>query len=328
MQVLSVARPEDFAWSLERPVLALGTMDGVHLGHQAVLARTRELAAELGGTPAVMTFARHPLEVVRPAEAPAAITPLPLKLLLLARAGMAAAIVIEFSPALADLEADAFATDILLARLGVAGLVAGYDFGFGRGRRGTMPALRSMAEAAGVRVAVVPPVTLGDRPASSRHIRALLAAGEAAEAHRFLGRPFCILGEVQPGLGRGRSLGFPTANLAVPGRPLLKDGVYAGRVWVQGAFRNAVMNHGMAPTFGEGARRLEIHIDGWDGALYGSRLAVFVLERLRDEQRFPDVDALIRQIARDRVAAQAVWEAAGRFPWAEWTLQWEPPVLL
>jgi riboflavin kinase/FMN adenylyltransferase len=181
--------------------------------------------------------------------------------------------------------------------------------------------LESMAGASGVALAVVPPVRLGDRLVSSRHIRELLAAGEAAEARRFLGRPFALLGEVLPGAGRGRGLGFPTANLAVPGRPVLKDGVYAGRVLLRGAFYDAVMNLGVAPTFGAALRRLEIHIAGWDSPLYGERLAVYVLERLRDEQPFPCAEALRTQLGRDRAAAEAVWAAARRFPWPEWALQ-------
>ena len=304
MQVIRAARPEEFAWSLRRPVLALGTMDGVHLGHQAVLARARELAAALEGAPAVLTFAQHPLEVVRPADAPAVLTPLAMKLQLLERAGMEAAIAIEFSAAMAAMEAEEFVTDVLLGRLGVIGLSVGHDFGFGRGRRGTVALLEALAARSGVSLAVVPPVRLGENVVSSRHIRGLLASGEAL-----------------PGAGRGRGLGFPTANLAVPGRPVLKDGVYAGRVLVRGAYRDAMMNLGVAPTFGAGARRLEIHIAGWEAPLYGERLVVYVLERLRDERPFPDAAALREQMSRDRAAAEVIWEGARRLPWPEWTLQ-------
>ncbi|MBI4537134.1 MAG: riboflavin biosynthesis protein RibF [candidate division NC10 bacterium] len=321
MQVIRAARPEEFAWSLVRPVVAIGTMDGVHLGHQAVLASARELAAALHGTAAVLTFAQHPLEVVRPAEAPAVITPLPLKLLLLEGCGMEAALAIEFSAAMAAVEAEAFVSDILFKRLGVAGLAVGHDFGFGRGRRGTVTLLTSMAASAGVSLVVVPPVRLGEQVVSSRHVRGLLAAGQVAEARRFLGRPFAVLGQGQPGAGRGRGLGFPTANLALLGRPVLKDGVYAGRVLVRGEYRDAVMNLGVAPTFGAGARRLEIHIAGWAAPLYGERLVVYILERLRDEARFPDAAALKSQLERDLAAAEAVWEAARGLPWPEWTLQ-------
>jgi riboflavin kinase/FMN adenylyltransferase len=178
-----------------------------------------------------------------------------------------------------------------------------------------------MAGAAGVALAVAPPVRLDGRVVSSRYIRQLLASGEAAEALRFLGRPFVMAGEVLPGAGRGRGLGCATANLAVPGRPVLKDGVYAGRVLLRGAFYDAMMNLGVAPTFGAAPRRLEIHIADWESPLYGARLAAYILERLRDERRFPNPEALREQLARDRAAAEAVWEAARRFPWPEWALQ-------
>ncbi len=321
MQVIRAACPEEFAWHLTRPVLALGTMDGVHLGHQAVLARARELAATLRGTPAALTFTRHPLEVVRPAEAPAVLTPLPMKLQLLERAGMEAVIAIEFSAAMAAVEAEDFVADILFRRLGVIGLSVGHDFGFGRGRRGTVALLESLAATRGVGLVVVPPVRLGEHVVSSRHIRSLLAAGEVAEARRFLGRPFALSGQTLYGAGRGRGLGFPTANLDVPGRPVLGDGVYVGRVLVRGTFQDAMMNLGVAPTFGGGARRLEIHIAEWETPLYGEWLTVYVLERLRDEQTFPDAAALRAQLARDRAAAEAIWAGARGLPWPEWTLQ-------
>jgi riboflavin kinase/FMN adenylyltransferase len=321
VQIVRAARPEDFVWDIPRPVVALGTMDGVHLGHQAVLARARELAQALGGTPGALTFAQHPLEVVRPLEAPPVLTPLPLKLRLLERCGAAAAVAIEFSPAVASITAEAFVAEILFARLGAVGLAVGHDFGFGRGRRGTVELLRGMAEAAGVSLAVVPPVRLGAQVVSSRHIRALLGAGQVVEARAFLGRPFCILGEVEPGAGRGGGLGYATANLAIRGRPVLQDGVYAGRVLLRGVFHDAMMNLGVAPTFGDAPRRLEIHLAGWEGPLYGERLLVYVLERLRDERRFPDASALAAQLARDRGAAEAVWQAARDLPWSEWTLQ-------
>jgi len=321
MRLLHAGRPEEFAWEVVRPVLALGTLDGVHLGHQAILARTRELAAELHGTPAALTFARHPLEVVRPAEAPPVITPLPLRLLLLERLGIRAAVALEFSPEMAAMTAEAFFAEILVRRLRVAGLSVGYDFSFGRGRAGTVGLLRELAAAAGVRLAVAEPVRVDGQVVSSRHIRALLAEGDVAAARRFLGRPMAFLGEVGAGAGRGRGLGFATANLALPGRPVLRDGVYAGRAVVRGQLRNAVMNLGVVPTFGAGARRLEVHLADWEEPLHGERLLVFVLARLRDERRFESAAALGAQVAADRAAAEAIWAAAAALPWAEWTLQ-------
>ena len=321
MRVLTAARLEELTWDVAAPVLGVGTLDGVHLGHQELLARVRARAAATGGTPGALTFARHPLEVVRPAEAPALLTPLPLKLALLERQGMQAAAVLDFSPALARLEAREFVERVLVRGLHVAGLCVGYDFGFGRGRRGTVDLLRQAAGESGFWLEVLPPVTVDGRVVSSRAIRALLAGGEVDEAQRLLGRPYCLTGRVAPGAGRGVGLGFPTANLAVPDPPLLKDGVYAGRALVRGAFHDAMMNLGWAPTFGGGGRRLEIHLPGWREPLYGEPLVAFFLRRLRDERRFPDGAALVRQLTKDQEAAQTVWEGAAAMPWPDWALQ-------
>ncbi|MBI2162618.1 MAG: riboflavin biosynthesis protein RibF [candidate division NC10 bacterium] len=320
MRVIQAGGVQDLRWDVPTPVLAMGTMDGVHLGHQAILRRVRERAAAMGGTPAILTFARHPLEVVRPAQAPPLITPLPVKLALLGRLGMAAAAAIHFTEAMAGLEPEAFVRAVLVDGLRVAGLCVGYDFGFGKGRRGNADLLQALAPGHGVWVEVIPPVSLDGVVVSSRMIRGLLAEGEVEEARRFLGRPYCLEGEVQPGAGRGRELGFPTANVAVPEAPPLCDGVYAGRVLVRGGFQDAMMNLGCAPTFGPGGRRLEIHMPGWETPLYGERVVAFFLRRLRDEQRFASAQALAEQLGRDRQAAEAVWQAARALPWPEWTL--------
>src|SRR5574337_1043501 len=320
MRVIQATGLQDLGWDVATPVLAMGTMDGVHLGHQDILRRTRERAKASGGTPAVLTFARHPLEVVRPEQAPPLITPLPVKLALLSRLGMAASVVIHFSPAVAGMEAAEFVQRVLVEGLRVAGVCVGYDFGFGKGRRGSADLLRMLAPSSGSWLEVVPPVSVDGLVVSSRMIRALLAEGRVEEAQRFLGRPFCLEGEVRPGAGRGRELGFATANVPLPEPPALADGVYAGRLLLRGAFRDAMLNLGSAPTFGPGERRLEVHVPGWNTPLYGERVTAFFLRRLRDEQRFDSTEALVAQLHRDRRAAEAAWEAAGDLPWPEWTL--------
>ncbi len=320
MQVIHAAAIEDIRWDLPGVVLGMGTLDGVHVGHQAILRRVAERASAPEATPAVLTFAQHPLAVVRPGHAPALLTPLPLKLALLERAGMAAAVVIHFTPALAALDAEEFVQRALVDGLRVRGVCVGFDFGFGRGRRGNVELLRTLAPRCGFWLEVMPPVTVDGNVVSSRAIRGLLTEGRVAEAQRLLGRPYCLAAEVEPGEGRGRGLGFATANLAVSDAELVKDGVYAGRVLVRGAFRDVMMNLGRAPTFGGGRRRLEIHIPGWEEPLYGERVAAFFLTRLRDEQRFADGDALRVQLGRDREAAEAVWRGAEALPWPEWAL--------
>jgi riboflavin kinase/FMN adenylyltransferase len=320
MHVLQAGDLQTLRWDVPTPVLAMGTMDGVHLGHQEILRRVRARAAAAGGTPGVVTFAGHPLAVLRPEQAPPLITPLRVKLAVLRRLGMATAVVIQFSPALAAMEAEDFVRRVLVRGLGVAGLCVGYDFGFGKGRRGNADLLRALAAEHGFWLEVVPPVSLDGVVVSSRMVRALLAEGRVEEAQRFLGRPYCLEGEVRPGAGRGRALGFATANVALPAPIPLLDGVYAGRVLVRGAFQDAMMNLGCAPTFGPGERRLEIHMPGWQESLYGERVTAFFLRRIRGEQRFPSVEALAACLQTDREAAEAAWQAAHAFPWAEWTL--------
>ena len=320
MRVFNIASVADLPADLPRPVLGMGTMDGVHLGHQEILRRVRARAEEQDGTAAVLTFAQHPLEVVRPEQAPPLLTPLPIKLALLGRLGMAATLVIHFSRALADLEAADFVQTVLVERLRVQGLCVGYDFGFGKGRRGNVELLRALAPTFGFWLEVVPPIQVDGVVVSSRLIRSLVDEGRVEEARRYLGRPYCVQGEVQPGSGRGRELGYATANIGVPRALPLRDGVYAGRVWVRGSFQDAMMNLGSAPTFGPGERRLEIHMPAWEATLYGEPVSAFFLRRLRDEQRFPDAGALVRQLARDRADAEKVWEGARALPWPDWTL--------
>jgi len=320
MRVIQATILQDLQWDVPVPVLAMGTLDGVHLGHQEILRHVRERAVAVGGTPAVLTFARHPLEVVRPGQAPPLITPLTVKLALLDRLGMAAAVAIHFSPAIAALEAEEFVERVLVERLRVVGLCVGYDFGFGKGRRGNADLLRALAPRSGFWLEVVPPVSLDGLVVSSRMIRGLLGEGRVEEAQRFLGRPYCLAGEVQAGAGRGRELGFAAANLPLTEPTPLRDGVYAGRLLLRGGFQDAMLNLGRAPTFGPGERRLEVHVPGWQEPLYGEGVAAFFLRRLRDEQRFASAEALIAQLNRDRATAEAAWEAARGLPWPEWTL--------
>jgi riboflavin kinase/FMN adenylyltransferase len=320
MHVIQAMGLQDLQWDVPVPVLGMGTLDGVHLGHQEILRHVRERAVAVGGTPGVITFAQHPMEVVRPGQAPPLITPLTVKLALLDRLNMAAAAVIHFSPAIAEMAAEEFVERVLVERLRVAGLCVGYDFGFGKGRRGNADLLRALAPRSGFWLEVVPPVSLDGLVVSSRMIRGLLAEGRVEEAQRFLGRPYCLAGEVQAGTGRGRELGFATANLPLTEPTPLRDGVYAGRLFLRGGFQDAMLNLGRAPTFGPGERRLEVHVPGWQEPLYGEGVAAFFLRRLRDERRFASADALIVQLNRDRATAEAAWEAARGLPWPEWTL--------
>lgn len=289
-------------------VVTVGTFDGVHRGHQAVLAEITRRARARGLESLVITFEPHPLEVVNPAAAPRLLTLPDERQRLLVQAGVDRVAVLPFTRELAELSPEQFMREVLRARFGMQELVLGYDHGFGRGRTGDLDVVRRIGEADGFAVDVVEPVRDDGRPISSTLIRAAVAHGDLALAGRWLGRPYSTLGVVERGEGRGRSIGVPTLNLPVPdGRKLLPpDGVYA--VWVQwgGDHRRigGMMNQGSRPTFGISDRGLEVHLFDVDVELYGQTVLVEWVRHLRDVQAFSSREALVNQLARDRVAAR------------------------
>lgn len=309
-----------------RVVVALGTFDGVHRGHQAILRRTREWARQVAGTAAVLTFDRHPLEVLRPGQAPRAITPLPVKAAILEDLGMDLLVVARFDRRLADTPAEAFIAEALVRRLRVVGVCVGYNFAFGRGRQGTPEMLAGAGAEFGFGVAVVPPVEHGGRTVSSTAVREALERGAVEEAWDLMGRPYAVEGTVVRGAGRGAAIGLPTANLAAGVDLSIPNGVYAARACVDGAGHCALVNVGVAPTFrpagAPGPRQLEAHLLDFRGALYGRVLRVLFLARLRSERRFPSAEALLAQIGRDRAAAAHCFAGIPeRPPWEAWALQ-------
>jgi riboflavin kinase/FMN adenylyltransferase len=293
-------------------VVTCGTFDGVHRGHQAVLAEVVGRAKGGGGQSVLVTFDPHPLEVVNPAACPKLLTLPDEKRLLVAEAGVDRVVVMAFTPEVAQLAPEAFVRQ-LQAEYAMRVLVLGYDHGFGRGRAGDAALVRRLGQDLGFDVAVVDAAREDGQPISSTLIRAAVAHGDLEAAARWLGRPHGILGRVVPGAGRGRTIGIPTINLAPPDpRKLLPpDGVYA--VWVDVGSRGSggrsryggMMNQGSRPTFAEGGRTLEIHLFDFSGDLYGETVRVEWVRRLRDVQAFPSRDALVAQLERDRQAARA-----------------------
>lgn len=280
-------------------VVALGTFDGVHLAHQAILGRAVARGRELGLAAVACTFDPHPVEVLQPGRAPVAISPLEERLDLIATTGIDTTVVIPFTSALAAVEPEAFVKDVLVARLSAREVVVGYNHTFGRAARGTARLLEELGGRLGFRVHVVPPYEVDGSPVSSSAIRAALQAGDVERAARLLGRPYAIRGEVVRGAGRGRSLGFPTANIE-PDRPLLvKVGVYACPATVDGQTYQTVVNVGVRPTFGEDRVAVEAHVLDFSGDLYGRGVHLAFVRRLRDERRFPSVEALREQIQAD-----------------------------
>ena len=293
-------------------VVTIGVYDGVHLGHRALIGRVRAMAAELGASTAVVTFDRHPATVVRPESAPLLLTDLEQRIELLGSTGVDRTLVITFDAERAHESAEDFVREILVGCLGAVAVVVGHDFHFGRDRGGNVPMLQEMGAELGFDVLGINLVADDARSevVSSTRIRKLLLEGDVAGAARLLGRPHEVRGVVQHGDARGRELGFPTANVAVPGDILLPaDGIYAGwHVRPDGTAHPTAINLGRRPTFYVDAETslLETHLLDFDGDLYGEPARVRFVARLRDELRFDSVDDLVRQMATDVDEARAV----------------------
>jgi len=289
--------------------VTIGAYDGVHRGHRTVIGNVKRLAEERGLATAVVTFDRHPASVVRPESAPQLLTDLDQKLELLEETGVDYVVVIHFDEARSHESAEDFVTEVLVQCLNTKVIVVGSDFHFGHKRRGNVALLQEMGKAAGFEVIGLDLVDAEGRPAdhdaqvSSTAIRTAVAAGDVATANELLGRPYEVRGVVEHGDERGRVLGFPTANVAVPEEILLpSDGIYA--VWYErpsGEVVPSAASLGRRPTFYEAQpyRLLEVHLLDWDGDLYGELAKVRFVERLHDEIKFDSHEALIDQMQRD-----------------------------
>ena len=288
--------------------VTVGSFDGVHLGHQAVLREIDRRARAARRASVLVTFDPHPLEVVNPGAAPPLLTTGPERLEILALSPLDYVLLMRFDRQLASLPPDQFVRDVLLGRCAMRELVIGHDHGFGRGRSGDVETLRLLGEAHGFGVDVVAPVDFGGQHVSSSRIRRAVAGGDLATAGAMLGRPYGVVGRVGQGEGRGKLLGVPTINLSElsPRKLLPPDGVYAVRVEWRGGGAGGMMNQGPRPTFQDGRRVLEAHLFEFDGDLYGEWVRIEWVERLRDTERFASVEHLKAQLQHDRQRALAV----------------------
>ncbi|MFN2431665.1 MAG: riboflavin biosynthesis protein RibF [Gemmatimonadota bacterium] len=283
-----------------RTALTVGSFDGVHRGHAAVLAALRGAADRLGLSAEVVTFEPHPLRVLRPEAAPARLASPAERALWLTEAGVDRVHVLPFTPELAALEAAPFVRDVLVGRLGCTALVVGHDHRLGRGRGGGPEELARLASELGFELQVVPPVHVDGAPVSSTRTRQAVAGGDLGLAARLLGRPYALFGPVVRGSGRGAGLGVPTANLApAPGKQLPPEGIYACRVSADGERYPAAVHWGARPTFADATPVLEAHLIGFDGDLYGRWLELAFLEKIRDVARFGSPGDLARAMADD-----------------------------
>jgi riboflavin kinase / FMN adenylyltransferase len=290
---------------VRRPVLTTGTFDGVHTGHQVILRRLKEVAAKENGETVLFTFYPHPRMVLQPQDND-------LKLLstqkekeaLLAQAGLDHLIVMPFSRTFSRMHAPDYVRDVLVDTLRVRAVVVGYDHRFGRNREGDLPLLKRSGGAFGFLVEEIPAQEVDHVKVSSTKIREALLAGEVDRADELLGYAYPLSGVVVKGEQRGRELGYPTANIAVndPFKLVPGNGVYVVTVTLNDGEYKGMMNIGVRPTIpgASGERSIEAHLFGLDREIYGEQITVHLHHRLRDEIRFPGLDALIAAMDRDR----------------------------
>jgi riboflavin kinase/FMN adenylyltransferase len=292
---------------LVHPVLALGNFDGLHRGHLKIIERVKRGALEHGGTPMAMTFDPHPPRVVRPDKAPPLLMTKAQRLDALHEAGIQCVAVVRFTPELSHWDPETFVRTVLAEWLRVSEVWVGANFLFGQGRSGNFSTLRTLGQHYGFRADKIDPVRYKDFVVSSTRIRRLVSEARVDEAGALLGHPYYIDGTVVQGRQRGREIGFPTANLATENELLPPHGVYATTLTVDGHVHAGLTNIGLRPTFGETEPTIETHVLGYNGNLYGKRVRLGFVLRLRDERRFEDVDALRAQLEADQRRAERLF---------------------
>lgn len=293
--------------------ITVGTFDGVHRGHWAVLQRLCDVAREANLHSLLVTFDPHPLKIVKPEMAPRLLTTPNEKKEILTLAGIDYAVFLSFTRSLSLYLPEEFIRDVLLDRFGLRCLVVGYDHGFGRGRRGGAATMREIGARLGFEVEVVAPALINDEAISSSRVRAALAEGDVERAARGLGRPYSLMGIVVHGEGRGRRLGFATANVNIGhGDKLLpREGIYAVRAAFRSHLGLGLLHLGPRPTFRGSPPSIELHLLDFEGDLYGEPVRVEFLTRLRDVQPFGSAAELVEQMKRDREAAVAFFQQGG-----------------
>jgi riboflavin kinase/FMN adenylyltransferase len=304
--------PETPPPALRRAVYAIGNFDGVHRGHQAVLAQARAHARATGAPSAALTFEPHPADHFAGRPVVFRLTPFDEKCAALADCGIAGVVSLTFDGGLASLSAEAFVVEVLKRRLGLSAAVVGADFHFGKGRGGSPRFLQEAGAAHGFDVVVADKVEAGGEIISSSAIRKALEIGDVAAAARLLGRPYRVAGEVVGGQRLGRTLGVPTANLKLPATNRLAFGVYAVRASLGARAFDAVASFGVRPTVDGGAPLLETYIFDFDEDIYGRRLGVDFVGRIRPELKFGDLDQLKAAMQADMSAARAILRVASQ----------------
>lgn len=292
--------PDDFRYG----AVTVGNFDGVHLGHQALVAGAKEWSAKIGGPAIVVTFDPPPLSILHPDSAKPPLTTIEDRAQLLLDHGADRVITIRTEPGLLAISPEAFFEDVICRQLAAKALVEGADFRFGRKRTGDVSLLKKFCESELIDFEIIPPVVINGESVSSSRVRNALIAGDIRTATTLLGHPYSIRGTVATGAKRGRTLGFPTANLENVETLVPAVGVYAMKAFVNGQAWPAAANIGPNPTFGEDARKFEIHIIGFSGDLYGTALKAEFITKIRDTVPFSGVDALKEQLQKDVLSAR------------------------
>ena len=291
--------------------LSIGNFDGVHRGHQQMAACLTRHAKERGVPSVVFTFDPHPIQLLRPQEAPPSLTSLEQKAELMEQAEVDFLVAYSTDLRLLNLSAAEFFQSIVIGEFDACGMVEGPNFFFGRDRAGTVDVLRELCAASNMLLDIVPPVFVGTQMVSSSVIRKSLLDGEIDTATDLLGHRYRIRGRVSSGSERGRELGYPTANVTHVVTVLPRDGVYAGVAHYPGGSRPAAINLGPNPTFGERRRKLEVHLLDFNGDLYDQPLDVELVQRIRETRTFPGVEELKAQLAEDIARVRAVVRTTG-----------------
>jgi riboflavin kinase/FMN adenylyltransferase len=290
--------------------VAIGVFDGVHLGHQALIRRAMGEADRLGGSAVVLTFHPHPARVLRPDSAPHLLTSTPHKIRLIEELGCGFLLQIKFDSAFAAQPPEVFIEALASSAGSLRMVCVGHNWAFGKGRAGNVALLAALGEKFGFETLEIEPVEIDGELVSSTRIRKAVEAGDFQTARRFLGRDYTILGTVQPGAGRGRGMGFPTANLSAHNERFPPNGVYAVRVLMNSRWFEGVANVGVRPTVDNTLDRiLEVHVFDFSGDLYGYDLEVKFERFLRPEKKFSSIDELRDQIARDAALAREILTA-------------------
>lgn len=288
-------------------VVAVGNFDGVHFGHQQMLKQVCADAHRLNGPSVVLTFDPHPVTVLKVGVVIPRLTTIPERIRLLKSHGADHVVILPATATLLEMSAREFFNGVIVNQLSAVGMVEGPDFRFGKNREGDVSMLAQLCRDQGVSLKVIDCVESQDELVSSTRIRSLISEGDMQQARSLLGRPYAVCGTVVAGAARGRQLGFPTANLSEISLLLPADGVYAGFVDIDSRQFAVAVNIGPNPTFQDGKRKVECHVVGFDGQLYGRKLSVGLLERIRGLIQFRSAGELVSQISQDVETTQAVY---------------------